>query len=171
MPPTKKTPDTPTIDPVARNIAILKAEPWLPEIGERRTAQLITVRKQADDFGGHIVLVLESPAGSEPDYGIFAYHVFSALEMENLNGIKPSRGSMLTIYNGGKRETNASKRTWEAYRREVKALLDAGKNDEASNVAVPERRFYHDNLIMSGDGTDIDDTEFSWGEVEDSSRH
>jgi hypothetical protein len=132
-----------------RTIAILKAQPWMPVQGEMRTAQLVTVRKQDDSYGGHIVLVMESA-----EHGIFAYHVFSTLEQQNLSELKPVKGSTLTIYNGGKRETNASRRSYQAY----EELVKAGSTD----AKEPERTFYHDNLILAGDGSDLPTEEYSW---------
>jgi len=132
-----------------RTISILKAQPWMPNKGEMRTATLVTVRKQEDQYGGHIVLVLEN----EPD-GMFAYHVFSSIEQQNLSELKPPKGSTLTIYNGGKRETNASRRAYTAY----EELVKAGSKD----AKEPERTYYHDNLILSGDGSDLPEQEFTW---------
>lgn len=146
---TKSKPVTSEASSAQRTIAILKAQPWMPTQGEMRTANLITVRKQDDSYGGHIVLVLENPTD-----GIFAYHVFSTLEQQCLSELKPARGTTLTIYNGGKRETNASRKSYAAYEK----LVQAGSTDSEA----PERTFYHDNLIMLGDGTDLPTEEFTW---------
>jgi hypothetical protein len=134
---------------VTRTISILKAQAWLPNKGEMRTATLVTARKQTDAYGGHIVLVLENKTD-----GIFAYHVFSTLEQQHLSELKPAKGSTLTIYNGGKRETNSSRLAYQAYQE----LVKAGSKD----AKEPERTFYHDNLILAGDGSDLPEEEFTW---------
>jgi len=147
---------------ITRNIMMRKAQAILLDVGQRYTATFIGARRQEDEYEGHVVLLLEQGVMGETDHTIDAYHVFSALEYDNLNEIKPAIGSVLTIYNGGKRETNKSRATWTAYRAQVKALVDAGKNEEAEAVDVPERKFYHDNLILAGDGSDVSEEEFSW---------
>ena len=151
------TANTPEVSKAQRTIAILKAQPWMPQQGEMRTAALVTVRKQDDNYGGHIVLILENK-----EHGIFAYHVFSMLEQQSLSEIKPPKGSTLTLFNGGKRETNASKRAYVAYEELKKTYEEIGNKTALDALQEPERTFYHDNLIMEGDGTNLPIEDFSW---------
>jgi hypothetical protein len=143
---------------LARRIEIRKARPWMPTQGEMRTGTLVTVRRVEDAYSGHLVLVMEDENTKE----IFAYHVFSMIEQSSLFEMKPAKGSRLTIFNGGKRETNASQRAYEAYI-ELKAQYELMKDQDAlKKLKEPERTFYHDNDVFFTDVNEEDTEEFSW---------
>jgi hypothetical protein len=143
---------------LARRIAIRKAAPWLPTKGEMRTGSLVTVRRVEDTYSGHLVLIMED----EKDGEIFAYHVFSMIEQAALCEMKPVKGSRLTIFNGGKRETNASQRAYTAYEQLKEQYTMLNDKTALDQLKEPERTFYHDNDIFYTDVNEDESTEFSW---------
>lgn len=80
---------------------IMTARAWRPSVGESITGTVANLRKQDDEYGGHVVITLSSAVeGGQPVYT--AVHAFHSVLKKQLFDMKPVIGTPLTITYLGK---------------------------------------------------------------------
>lgn len=80
---------------------IMTAKAWRPNPGEALEGTVVNLRRQDDEYGGHIVVTLATGAeGEAPAYT--AVHAFHHVLKTQLSAMKPTKGDLLKITYLGK---------------------------------------------------------------------
>lgn len=80
---------------------IMTAKAWRPNPGEAISGTVANLRRQDDEYGGHVVVTLATGAeGDQPVYA--AVHAFHSVLKKQLSDMKPSKGDPLKITYLGK---------------------------------------------------------------------
>ena len=81
---------------------ILSAKAWRPAAGESITGTVANLRRQDDEYGGHVVVTLNESLSEEPVFT--AVHAFHSVLKKQLSDLKPGKGAQLQITYLGKVE-------------------------------------------------------------------
>lgn len=88
-------------DTTSEYAEIMTAKAWRPTPGELITGTVANLRRQDDEYGGHIVVTLAVAAdGEAPAYT--AVHAVHSVLKKQLTGLKPVIGTQLRITYLGK---------------------------------------------------------------------